>query len=60
MLEHVGPRLRPGSVVVFDEYLNHPGWEDGEHRAWTEYLETVVRQRSDWRDFYRACREVIE
>ena len=28
--------------------------------AWTEYLETVVRQRSEWRDFYRACREVVE
>ncbi|MFG6198797.1 AAA family ATPase [Nonomuraea sp. JJY05] len=26
--------------------------------AWREYLETVVRERSDWRDFYRACREV--
>jgi predicted O-methyltransferase YrrM len=39
VLELVGPRLRPGSVVVFDEYLNHPGWEDGEHRAWTEYRE---------------------
>jgi predicted O-methyltransferase YrrM len=38
VLEHVGPRLRPGTVVVFDEYLNHPGWEDGEHRAWTEYV----------------------
>lgn len=38
VLEHVGPRLRPGSVVVFDEYLNHAGWEDGEHRAWTEYV----------------------
>jgi predicted O-methyltransferase YrrM len=39
VLEHVGPRLRPGSVVVFDEYLNHPGWESGEHRAWTEYVD---------------------
>ncbi|MFC4833127.1 class I SAM-dependent methyltransferase [Actinomycetospora chibensis] len=38
VLEQVGPRLRPGSVVVFDEYLNHPGWEEGEHRAWTEYV----------------------
>ncbi|PVZ09536.1 class I SAM-dependent methyltransferase [Actinomycetospora cinnamomea] len=38
VLEHVGPRLRPGSVVVFDEYLNHPGWEEGEHRAWREYV----------------------
>jgi MoxR-like ATPase len=26
--------------------------------AWQEYLETVVRERDDWSDFYRACREV--
>jgi MoxR-like ATPase len=26
--------------------------------VWQEYLETVVRDRPDWRDFYRACREV--
>ncbi|GAA4867715.1 class I SAM-dependent methyltransferase [Actinomycetospora straminea] len=38
VLEQIGPRLRPGSVVVFDEYLNHAGWEDGEHRAWTEFV----------------------
>jgi MoxR-like ATPase len=24
---------------------------------WQEYLETVVRNREDWGDFYRACRE---
>ena len=37
VLESVGPRLRKGSVVVFDEYLNHPGWQHGEHQAWSEY-----------------------
>lgn len=26
--------------------------------AWQEYLETVVRDRDGWRDFYRAAREV--
>ncbi|HEY2240659.1 MAG TPA: AAA family ATPase [Streptosporangiaceae bacterium] len=26
--------------------------------VWGEYLETVVRERHDWSDFYRACREV--
>ncbi|WP_167477547.1 ATP-binding protein [Nocardia arthritidis] len=26
--------------------------------VWTEYLEAVVRERPDWADFYRACREV--
>lgn len=26
--------------------------------VWQEYLETVVRERDGWKDFYRACREV--
>ncbi|WP_067652667.1 ATP-binding protein [Nocardia harenae] len=26
--------------------------------VWTEYLEAVVRERPEWADFYRACREV--
>jgi hypothetical protein len=38
VLDLVGPRLRPGSVVVFDEYLNYPGWEEHEHKAWAEYV----------------------
>jgi MoxR-like ATPase len=27
--------------------------------VWKEYLETVVKERADWKDLYRACREVI-
>ncbi len=26
--------------------------------AWNEYLEAVVREREDWHDLYRACREL--
>ena len=26
--------------------------------AWSEYLEAVVREREDWLDLYRACREL--
>ncbi len=26
--------------------------------VWREYLEAVVKERSDWKDLYRACREV--
>ncbi|MDX6739408.1 AAA family ATPase [Actinocorallia sp. A-T 12471] len=26
--------------------------------VWQEYVETVVRERPEWADFYRACREV--
>ena len=38
VLEHVGPRLQPGSVIAFDEYFNYPGWEQHEHRAWQEFV----------------------
>ena len=41
VLEHVGPRLRPGSIVLFDEYLNHPGWQEHEFRAWREYVDAT-------------------
>ncbi|MEP7158694.1 MAG: ATPase, partial [Chloroflexota bacterium] len=25
--------------------------------VWKEYLETVVKERAEWKDLYRACRE---
>jgi hypothetical protein len=37
VLRDAGPRLRPGSVIVFDEYFNYPGWQKHEHRAWRQY-----------------------
>lgn len=40
VLDHVGPRLAEGSIVVFDEYFNYPGWRGHEFRAWQEYVET--------------------
>ncbi|WP_433609118.1 class I SAM-dependent methyltransferase [Prescottella agglutinans] len=38
VLDLIGDRLVPGSVLVFDEYFNYPGWQDHEHRAWTEFV----------------------
>lgn len=26
--------------------------------VWKEYLETVIKERSEWKDLYRACREL--
>jgi hypothetical protein len=40
VLDHVGPRLQPGSVILFDEYFNYPGWEGHEHLAWQEFVES--------------------
>ncbi len=27
--------------------------------VWKEYLESVVKERSSWKDLYRACREIL-
>lgn len=41
VLDHIGPRLASGSVLVFDEFFNYPDWQDaGEHRAWAEFCRT--------------------
>ena len=39
VLEHCGSRLVPGSIIVFDEYFNYPGWPRHEHLAWTEFTQ---------------------
>lgn len=39
VLDLCGPRLRPGSIVHFDEFFNVPGWKRHEYRAWTEFIE---------------------
>jgi len=39
VLDLVGPRLRTGSVIVFDEFFNYPAWQQHEFRAWQEYVE---------------------
>ena len=31
-------RLVPGTVIVFDEFFNYPQWEDGEFKAFQEFL----------------------
>ncbi|CAM5639421.1 AAA family ATPase [Streptomyces violaceorubidus] len=49
--------LRPGDVAagVLGAVVRDPGTD---RVVWEEYLETVVRERDGWQDFYRACREV--
>ena len=37
VLYHVGPHLRPGCLVVFDEFHGYPGADQHEARAWREW-----------------------
>ena len=32
-------RIVPGTVLLFDEYFNYPGWQRHEHRAFQEFIE---------------------
>ncbi|KOG68785.1 ATP-binding protein [Streptomyces sp. NRRL WC-3725] len=49
--------LRPGDVAagILGAVVRDPA---ADRVVWQEYLETVVREREGWTDFYRACREV--
>ena len=38
IFELLEPRIHPGCVIVFDEYFNYPGWEEGEYKAFQEFL----------------------
>jgi hypothetical protein len=39
ILDRLDGRLVPGTVLVFDEFFNYPGWQKHEYRAWTEYVD---------------------
>jgi MoxR-like ATPase len=49
--------LRPHDVAggILGAVVKDPA---ADRVVWTEYLETVVRERDGWADFYRACREI--
>lgn len=38
IFQFLGERLVPGSVIVFDEYYNYPGWRDHEFKAFQELV----------------------
>jgi len=31
-------QIRPGTVIVFDEFFNYPGWQQGEFKAFNELI----------------------
>lgn len=38
VLETLKENIVPGTVIVFDEYINYPGWQQDEFRAWQEHV----------------------
>ena len=38
VLDALAERIMPGTVIVFDEYFNYPGWKQHEHKAFQEFV----------------------
>jgi len=38
IFELLGQRMVTGSVIVFDEYFNYPGWRQHEYKAFQEFI----------------------
>jgi hypothetical protein len=38
IFEALKDRIKPGTVIVFDEYFNYPGWRNHEYKAFQEFL----------------------
>ncbi len=39
VFDAIGDRIGPGAVLQFDEYFNYPGWQEGEFKAFKEFVE---------------------
>jgi hypothetical protein len=40
ILTELKNQIVPGTVIVFDEYMNYPGWQQDEFKAWQEHVWT--------------------
>jgi hypothetical protein len=36
----LGDRVVPGTIIQLDDYFNYPGWQQGEHKAFEEFVES--------------------
>lgn len=39
ILDNLKNQIVPGTVIVFDEYMNYPGWYMDEFKAWQEFVQ---------------------
>ena len=39
VLDQLEPRIVPGTMILFDDFFNYPGWKEGEYRAFNEFVE---------------------
>jgi hypothetical protein len=53
VLDRFAPLLVEGAVIVFDEYFNYPGWQQGEFKAFAEFIDGHDRLAYDYIGYIR-------
>lgn len=43
-LDAISSLIVPGTVILFDEYYNYPGWQNHEYKAFREFIEATGRR----------------
>jgi hypothetical protein len=46
IFDNLGSRIKPGTVIVFDEYFNYPAWRHHEYKAFQEFVAASNRRYS--------------
>jgi hypothetical protein len=39
----LGPQIIPGTIIMFDEYIDYPGWQEHEYKAFQEFISVAGR-----------------
>jgi Macrocin-O-methyltransferase (TylF) len=39
IFQYLGDRIVAGTIILFDEYFNYPGWQQHEHKAFQELVQ---------------------
>ena len=39
VFDYLKNQIQAGTIILFDEYFNYPGWQDGEFKAFQEFVE---------------------
>jgi hypothetical protein len=53
VLAQLAPMLVEGTIIVFDEYFNYPGWQQGEFKAFAEFIDSHERLGYDYIGYIR-------
>jgi hypothetical protein len=53
VLDRLAPLLVEGTIIVFDEYFNYPGWQQGEFKAFADFIDSQERLGYDYIGYIR-------